>query len=198
MLVNIYTVFKHLNEPVSSMSDIFRPNYQIKMCSQPQIGYTEWVHPIFLNFVSSLVCTLESHVSIQIFPSCRTKMRSAIKDAGGVEAFAIGDVNESGIVTDLTIHCRGNEGAVPALLSRYNPGQVVIHNHPSGILKASEADMILANRYGDDGVGVAIVNNNVDADFWVVEPHKPTAESLDPTEVQHFSLNIPYPKLCRI
>ena len=46
--------------------------------------------------------------------------------------------------------------------------------------------MYLANRYGDDGVGVIIVNNNVDDDFWVVEPHKETAELLDPTEVQAF------------
>ena len=28
-----------------------------------------------------------------------------------------------------------------------------------------EADMYLANRYGEDGVGVIIVNNNVDDDF---------------------------------
>ena len=62
----------------------------------------------------------------------------------------------------------------------------MIHNHPSGVLRASEADMYLANRYGEDGVEVIIVNNNVDDDFWVVEPHKDTAERLDPAEVQAF------------
>lgn len=124
--------------------------------------------------------------SLRFTPHAAGKMRQAILDAGGVEVFAIGDVNEAGMVYDLEIHCRGNEGSTPALLSRYTPGQVVIHNHPSGVLRASEADMYLANRYGDDGVGVIIVNNNVDDDFWVVEPHKETAELLDPTEVQAF------------
>ena len=40
-------------------------------------------------------------------------MRQAIHEAGGVEVFAIGDVNESGMVYDLEIHCRGNEGSTP-------------------------------------------------------------------------------------
>ena len=124
--------------------------------------------------------------SFRFTPQAAHKMRSAIKDAGGVEVFAIGDVNEHGMVCNLEIHCRGNKGSTPALLSRYNPGQVVIHNHPSGVLQASDADMYLANRYGDDGVGVIIVNNNVDADFWVVEPHKVKAELLDPNEVKQF------------
>ncbi len=125
-------------------------------------------------------------VSCRFTPYAARKMRTAIKDAGGVEVFAIGDVNEDGFVYDLEIHCRGNKGSTPALLSRYNPGQVVIHNHPSGVLQASDADMYLANRYGDDGVGVIIVNNNVDRDFWVVEPHVPEAERLDLMEVQGF------------
>ncbi len=124
--------------------------------------------------------------SFRFTPHAALKMRQAITDAGGVEVFAIGDVNEHGLVYDLEIHCRGNEGATPALLSRYRPGQVVIHNHPSGVLKASDADMYLANRYGDDGVGVIIVNNHVDDDFWVVEPHKVTAKYLDPKEVKQF------------
>ena len=102
--------------------------------------------------------------SFRFTPHAANKMRQAIHDAGGVEVFAIGDVNEEGMVYDLEIHCRGNEGSTPALLSRYNPGQVVIHNHPSGVLRASEADMYLANRYGEDGVGVIIVNNSVDDD----------------------------------
>ena len=47
-------------------------------------------------------------------------MRQAIDEAGGVEVFAISGMNEAGMVYDLEIHCRGNEGATPALLSRYN------------------------------------------------------------------------------
>ena len=97
-------------------------------------------------------------------------MATAIAEAGGVEVFAIGDVDGLGRVVDLEIHARGNESAVPALLTRPRPGQAVIHNHPSGVLKASDADFHLANLYGDDGVGVVIVNNTVERDHWVVEP----------------------------
>ena len=82
------------------------------------------------------------------------RMRAAIDEAGGVEVFAIGEVDGIGRVSSLEIHCRGSEAAVPALLERPRAGQVVIHNHPSGVLKASGADFALANRYGDEGIGV--------------------------------------------
>src|SRR5690606_39172972 len=94
----------------------------------------------------------------------------AIVDAGGVEVFAIGDVVD-GAVAELTVACRGRVDAVPALLQRPRAGQVVIHNHPSGNLHPSDADMALAARYGDDGVGVVIVDSAVQRDHWVVEPH---------------------------
>jgi len=97
-------------------------------------------------------------------------LREAIHEAGGVEVFAIGHV-ERKRVTTVEIACRGQIDAVPALLERPRTGQVVIHNHPSGDLRPSDADMALAARYGDDGVGVVIVNSTVDADNWVVEPH---------------------------
>ena len=118
-------------------------------------------------------------------PQAAKTLRNAIQDAGGVEVFAIGTMKGK-IVNSLDIHCRGNEGAVPALLSRSKPGQVVIHNHPSGILKASQADMMLANIYGDNGIGVVIVNNDVSNSFWVVEPHLNERKSVDLQEIQDF------------
>jgi len=113
-------------------------------------------------------------------------MRAAIDEAGGVEVFAIGDVDGIGRVTALEIHCRGNEGAVPALLERPRTGQVVIHNHPSGVLKPSGADFALANRYGDEGIGVVIVDNAVGRDFWVVEPARKQRVPLDRDRLRQF------------
>ena len=118
-------------------------------------------------------------------PAAAKTLREAIQDVGGVEVFAIGTMNGK-IVESVSIHCRGNEEAVPALLSRSKAGQVVIHNHPSGLLKASQADMILANQYGDNGIGVVIVNNDVSASFWVVEPHVQKKKSVDLQEIQDF------------
>ena len=114
--------------------------------------------------------------------------RKEIAQAGGVEVFAIGDINKQGLIDKITVHCRGNRNSVPALLSRPFPGQVVVHNHPSGILQASNADMHLANLYGEDGVGVVIVNNDVTRDLWVVEPHISKLEYIDEAEIEEFFL----------
>lgn len=119
-------------------------------------------------------------------PTAAAILRDAIRDAGGVEVFAIGDTDAQGKVSDLSIHCRGTTDAVPALLKRPRAGQVVIHNHPSGNLQPSGADMALASRYGDDGVGVVIVDNACKRDNWVVEPHRREAKKVDPAEVQAF------------
>ncbi len=106
-------------------------------------------------------------------------LREAIAEAGGVEVFAIGDVDPLGRVSRLEVHCRGDVGSVPALLERPRAGQVVIHNHPSGLLQPSGADFALANRYGDEGIGVVIVDNAVERDFWVVEPARRQAKKID-------------------
>ena len=104
-------------------------------------------------------------------PTAAAQMRQEIAAAGGVEIFAIGQLNSEREIHALQIHCRGNEHSVPALLSRPTAGEVVIHNHPSGILKASHADMLLAN-FMARTAGVVIVNNKVDAALWVVEPYQ--------------------------
>lgn len=113
------------------------------------------------------------------------RMREAIREAGWVEVFAIGDV-EGGKITGVTVACRGTTDAVPALLERPRTGQVVIHNHPSGDLRPSEADMSLAGRYGDAGVGMVIVDSHVTRDNWVVEPHKVRHRAVSNAEVEAF------------
>ena len=119
-------------------------------------------------------------------------LRAAIAEAGGVEVFALGRLDADGDVADIEILCRGNMGAVPALRTRPRSGQAVIHNHPSGILQASEADMGLAHLYGEDGVGVAIVNNEVNGVLWVVEPHRRSRQPVDPAKLDHiFEKDLP-------
>lgn len=122
---------------------------------------------------------------LRFSPAAATALRKAIVDAGGVEVFAIGDVEE-GRVVGVTVTCRGTEDAVPALLERPRAGQAVIHNHPSGNLGPSAADMHLAGLYGDDGVGVVIVNSEVTRDNWVVEPHAERDVLVDPDAVRTF------------
>lgn len=111
-------------------------------------------------------------------------LRQAIQAAGGIEVFAVGKLNEHKQVADITVHCRGNKSAVPALITRPKAGDIVIHNHPSGLLVASNADMMLANLYGEDGVGVVIVNNRVTKALWVVEPYIQRLIPVDLKQVQ--------------
>lgn len=96
-------------------------------------------------------------------------MRAAIAAASGVEVLFIGDV-EDGVVVEVTVAARGREHEVVALLERPRAGQVVIHNHPSGDLRPSDPDQRLASLYGEDGVGMVIVDSAVTRDRWVVEP----------------------------
>jgi ATP-dependent DNA helicase DinG len=117
--------------------------------------------------------------------SAAQTLRRAIRDADGVEVFAIADY-EDGQIPSLTVTCRGQDDRVVALMDRPRPGQVVVHNHPSGNLTASDADMRLAALYGDEGIGVLIVDNNVREANWVVEPYERPVSPLDPAEVEHF------------
>ncbi|MFH1470064.1 MAG: DEAD/DEAH box helicase, partial [Pseudomonadota bacterium] len=107
---------------------------------------------------------------LRFHPEPAAQLRAAIAEAGGIEVFAIGAVDAEGRVREAEVHARGNAHAVTALFRRVKPGQVVIHNHPSGVLQASDADLALASTYGEQGVGVVIVDNEVQRDLWVVEP----------------------------
>ncbi|HCH66351.1 MAG TPA: helicase, partial [Deltaproteobacteria bacterium] len=118
-------------------------------------------------------------------------LRSAISEVDGDEVFAIGDV-EDGQIVRVEITCRGTQDQVPALLGRPRPGQVVIHNHPSGNLQPSEADLHLAGRYGEAGVGVVIVDNTVERSRWVVEPHVSAAVAVPDADVDRvFQVALP-------
>ncbi|MEC8423763.1 MAG: hypothetical protein VX000_08300, partial [Myxococcota bacterium] len=112
--------------------------------------------------------------------------REAIREAGGIELFALGFLDDDGLVARVEVLCRGQRDAVPALLTRPRAGQVVIHNHPSGVVQASDADMALASRYGEDGVGVVITDNACTAALWVVEPHQRDPVAIDEADVRHF------------
>ncbi|MCX8013830.1 MAG: ATP-dependent DNA helicase, partial [Rectinema sp.] len=75
-----------------------------------------------------------------------------------------------GIVTHVDIIARGSEGAVPAPFHHSQNAQVLIHNHPSGSLFPSDADVAVAAEAGSQGMGSYIVDNEVEKLFVVMEP----------------------------
>jgi ATP-dependent DNA helicase DinG len=109
-------------------------------------------------------------------------LQAAIADAAGNEVFLLGTLDDEQVTTAVRVLARGNRHAVPALLQVPRPGEVVIHNHPSGTLQPSDADLDVASALGNTGVGTYIVNNAVTDIYVVVEPHVTAAPArLDAT-----------------
>ena len=102
-------------------------------------------------------------------------LRGAIADAGGNEVFLLGTLDDAARITTVRVLARGNRHAVPALVQVPRPGEVVIHNHPSGVLTPSDADLAVAAAIGNNGVGTYIVNNTATEIYVVVEPDLDTA-----------------------
>jgi ATP-dependent DNA helicase DinG len=94
----------------------------------------------------------------------------AIADAGGNEVFATGVLDESGAVAEVRVNARGHDGAVLAIRDADQEAEVLIHNHPSGGLHPSEADLSIAARAAESGMGFYIVDNAVGEVYAVVEP----------------------------
>ncbi|MFP4617737.1 MAG: JAB domain-containing protein, partial [Spirochaetaceae bacterium] len=98
------------------------------------------------------------------------RMREAIEDAEGHEVLFVGSFGENGLVDEIHEAARGDESAAPALYPFMEKGEVVLHNHPSGLLKPSSADMQVAGRLGNQGVGFYLVDNDVSRIYCVSEP----------------------------
>lgn len=98
------------------------------------------------------------------------QLRNLINEYAGNEVFAIGTCEPDGTVTAIEALAFGNADSVPAPAQNANPGQVLIHNHPSGGLEPSRADISIASMYGKAGIGFYITNNNCDSVRVVVKP----------------------------
>lgn len=104
-------------------------------------------------------------------------IKEDINETDDQEIFLVGLLDvKTGMVNDYNLLARGNKNMVPAIISDLKPGTVVIHNHPSGDLRPSAADIRVASRTGNNGIGFVIINNNVDELYVVVEPRIPEKE----------------------
>lgn len=100
-------------------------------------------------------------------------MRKSIVEAYGNEVYFGINFNALGILEHIEVMARGNKDSVPAIISLSLEYDAVIHNHPSGELTPSRADLMIASELGNNaGVGFYIVNNDVDDYYEVVRPIK--------------------------
>jgi len=97
-------------------------------------------------------------------------LADAIQEAEGNEVFAVGRLDGASLVDEIEIVARGHKSAVLALGNAYDDWDVLVHNHPSGALAPSEADLAVAAKAAEGGSGSYIVNNEVSRVYVVVEP----------------------------
>ena len=117
----------------------------------------------------------------------REEMRRQIIGADGNEVFFSGTVNEAGVVISVTVGARGGEHSVPVNHAEARNGSVLIHNHPSGNLHPSDADLRVASACAENAQGFFIVNNEVSDVYVVMEPVKPVVITrLDEDGVAHY------------
>ena len=111
-------------------------------------------------------------------------MRGAIRLAGGREVCFAATMDERGVVRTARVLTRGDAVSVLALPGAAARGEIVLHNHPSGNLEPSRADIDVAARLHDDGIGFGIIDNEARELYVVVEiPRLPETTRLDPAAI---------------
>lgn len=98
-------------------------------------------------------------------------MRSAIEQAGGAEVLFVCTQGEDGRLESARPVARGNESMVPAPLPHMSQGDVVVHNHPSARMRPSNADLEVASRLSQEGIGSWIIDNSLDKLYIIAEAY---------------------------
>src|SRR4051812_44233306 len=113
-------------------------------------------------------------------------MRAAIKLAGGREVCFVCGIDEEGTIITSRVVARGDPVSVIALPGFAERGEMLVHNHPSGVLEPSEPDLQVAARIYDDGIGFGIIDNAAENLYVVVEiPNDQPAQTLGKDEMEY-------------
>jgi ATP-dependent DNA helicase DinG len=96
-------------------------------------------------------------------------LRAAIMLAGGREVCFVAQLDGEGVVGSARAVARGDARSVLALPGAAQRGEMLLHNHPSGDLEPSDADLEVAARLHDEGIGFGIIDNAARELYVVVE-----------------------------
>jgi ATP-dependent DNA helicase DinG len=120
----------------------------------------------------------------RLAPAVRALLHAEIAAAHGREVSFVVRADPNGTIVEARVVARGTVDAVLALPGVAERGDMLLHNHPSGVLEPSGADLAVAARLHDAGVGFGIVDNAVTALYVVVEcPRARAIVRLDPVAV---------------
>jgi ATP-dependent DNA helicase DinG len=115
------------------------------------------------------------------------RIRDEIRAANGNEVFFLGRTDENSVVVEVEPLARGSRDAVAAIVIAVSFGDVVLHNHPSGDLTPSNADLEIASILGNQGVGFYIVDNGAERCYQAVSAFtRRTVEQLSYPEIEQF------------
>lgn len=92
-------------------------------------------------------------------PNIVKKTRERINKYHGQEVFFGGRVDDEKKIYELEVLARGNKNAVPVVYREAENYDIVLHNHPSGVIRPSDADLQVASVLAEYGVGFYIVDN---------------------------------------
>ena len=116
---------------------------------------------------------MREEAPLHLSAEAASAIREEVVRAKGREVSFIALVSPEREVFSPRAVARGNMEAVLAAAKDAEPGSVMIHNHPSGDLEPSGADLSVAASLYERGLGTAIVDNDAREIYVVVEPPEP-------------------------
>jgi ATP-dependent DNA helicase DinG len=109
----------------------------------------------------------------RISPQAKKTILKEIEEASGSEVLFMSLNIDNKIISDVETLARGNPGQVPVPLPQLDIQTVIIHNHPSGNLQPSDADLAMASQLAQDGIGTWIIDNQVERIYIITEAYEP-------------------------
>lgn len=136
------------------------------------------------RYISAMPPSVAADPGARLSQNAATAIRAAIRLAGGREVCFVCTVDTDGIVQTARVVSRGDVRSVLALPGFASRGELLVHNHPSGVLEPSDPDLEIAARLHDDGIGFAIVNNSATQLYVVVEvPSRAEFSRIEPASI---------------
>lgn len=117
-----------------------------------------------------------------------SRIRAEIRRANGNEVCFVATVGADGEISEPRVVARGNSSSVLAAIRTFKPGQILLHNHPSGHLSPSQADLSIAERLWAEGLGFAITDNEAAELYVVVAP--PPVHEHDPLDLDQLEADL--------
>ena len=121
---------------------------------------------------------------LELEPDAAIAIRTEIERSDGNEVCFLARIDDNGRVHSPRAVARGNSRAVLAAVRGAEPGGIVLHNHPSGDLTPSDADLAVAAELYANGLGLAITDSRATTLYVVVDPAPvESVEPIDPAEM---------------